>query len=744
MAAPVASVSMPQFISKGTYGTLYRNFGSEPHYVPEPDVMTKFFLVGTREFPAKYSYEEKEIHERVTKKFITQGNEILNIIIGNGKPATVKEQERNGTKYPENRYAPGDEKDYKPGAIRYFINILNQYNVLKLPYLGVNLWGSSNRGGLNLNLNIFIKTFETLILFHTAFIHNDVKMNNILYNPVNNTVSIIDLATSKKFVPSKNPWPTNAFQFHFTHPPDYISTRGIDAYTGYFNSITSDTKLSHDYYTLGLNQWIDNPNSVSILNAVWNDYFASPVDAKRLLWVGVTGDLYGLGISLRYSIRDVDPAVLATEYLLGYNPDGTENRKSTEYIIKVLQFLICHIHPRMRPLDYIIVKYFKILNSSTLGHEGKTTITIDDDPYTDISILNGAIPSINMPSGMAYGMPGSPITADDLKENMLIFAYLLSKSVDELTEYFNTEVQQSNAVVITANGNMPNPIRERYIKLIFANVYADADAYFQQGGFQGVAKLIELGIITASAAPASASAAPPSLASLAAPALGPPVDNSLPARLAASAASPPSLAAPALGPPVDNSLPARLAASALTPLPQVLPNAGSKKKHDGGMTKYRRFRKSRRFNLTKKRGGRVQPRNLVKVRSVRPLEKSNNTRRNKAVMYGEYQNDLIKYQLLISRPSGIINVLYKYYLSLSKKPTDDIFRLLLQINEFERDKLPIIQEMCASGKYGNLKEYLEENFTLNNRDDIDEIIEKYYGFESDDERFYYLNNLGKI
>jgi len=737
MAAPAYAI--PVYVSKGTYGTIYRNFGSEPNYAPEPDVMTKFFKPGSV-VESKYYAAERLIQQMVYATFITPGNEVINTAIGVGKSARVKRRNVNSIDYPEANRAPTAAGYYTvPGSYPL------EYNTVKLPYLGLDLWGSTT-ASLKLNLNTFIKAFETFILFHTAFIHNDVKMNNLLYNPANQTVSIIDLGMSKRFASGVNPWANHAdYPYHFAYPPDYISINGKEDYKDYYSTASPASIINHNEYTLQFDAWLENANIDLMLSAVWDDYFAGPIDDKRLLWVGVTGDLYGLGVSLPYSMRNADAAVNATEYLVGYNPDGTENRNRTDYIINVLQFLLSHIHPRMRPLDYTLAKYFKTLNPSTLGYEGKTIITIDGAPYTDISILNGAIPSINMASGMAYGMPGSPITADDLKENMIVFAYLLSKPLYELIPYFDTH-------------EPPFPAFGAFTKLQFANVYADAVAYFQQPGFQGIANLIELGIV-ASLSPLPASAAPAASAASAASAA-----PAAPAASAASAAPAASVAAnssarPLIG--ITNTHNAASAVSAnpdlaadpfanfaispitaLTPPPQVLPIPRSpKKKQDGGLTKYRKSRKSRRFNITKKRGGRVQARNLVKLRPVRPLEKSNkNTRRNKAAMYGEYQNDLIKYQLLVSRPSGIINVLYKYYLSLSKKPTDYIFRLLLQINEFERDKLPIIQEMCASGKYDDLKEYLEQNFTLNNRDDIDEIIEKYYGFESDDERFYYLNN----
>ena len=163
--------------------------------------------------------------------------------------------------------------------------------------------------------------------------------------------------------------------------------------------------------------------------------------------------------------------------LCGYNSSGDEIIKSTRSVVESLEFLLCHPHPKMRPLDYTIVKYFNTLNPNALGYAAKTKVRVGDVDYADISIFNGEIPVINMPRGMAYGTPGCPITTEDLKENMLVFAYLITKIRSVHIDYFNEK------------------IGDNYVNMKFAKVLADARAHFQAPGFQGIPNFLNLGIV---------------------------------------------------------------------------------------------------------------------------------------------------------------------------------------------------------------------------------------------------------
>jgi hypothetical protein len=314
-----------------------------------------------------------------------------------------------------------------------------------------------------------------------------MKMDNVLFNTATRNVAIIDLGECKPFVRGKNPWSRRVFPYFFAYPPDFNSIEGYETYTNYFYNADPgqlDYMKSIGYFTY----WATHDDVGNVLKSVWYDYFRGPYDAKRTLWVGVTADLYGLGITLRYSIRslsvkDMDRPV----YVCGYNPDGTEIIKSTGEIVEVLEFLLCHVHPRMRPLDYTIVKYFNTLNPDKITYAPKTKIRVGGVDYADISIFQGLIPSIDMPTGMAYGTADSPITKEDLRENMLVFAFLMLKAKDRLIEYFNEKAYGS------------------YVNMKYTKVLEDAKKRFESDRFKGIPNFVKLGIVIDTTVPSVAS-----------------------------------------------------------------------------------------------------------------------------------------------------------------------------------------------------------------------------------------------
>lgn len=482
-------MAAPRHLATGGFGTTYINYGSHDRYLEEPDILTKFFAAAANPGPEEIFNSERETHVYLHGSLV-QGpvgapvNPTVRTIIGLGIDPRGTQVTQRGI-YPEAQHRPANGPYYRLAN--------GMYPVFKFPFLGRNFWGRDDAAGIDsFSFNTFIKVFETFVLFHTVSIHNDMKMNNILFDEATRKIAIIDLGECKPFVRGANPWAGRDFHgnYFWSYPPDLCTnSQGRDVYSRYFQRAAvaaagvigwpGERRMGVfvDWKALG--------NVNRMLETVYDDYFAVPAafDNKRALWVGVTTDLYGFALTLEHSIRDLPGNIVNQTYMIGYHQeDGEEIRIRMSSIIRRLQVLITHIHPRMRPLDYTLVKFFKFMNIG-LGGGPQTMIRAGGNDYISVSILGGNPARIDVPRGMAYGSAGSPITGVDLTENMKIFTYLITIPSDEVIPYFS----QRDAGGV-------------YSKLIFANLLADANRYFQQPIFVGKPLYVALGLVPAAAA----------------------------------------------------------------------------------------------------------------------------------------------------------------------------------------------------------------------------------------------------
>jgi hypothetical protein len=490
------AAAAPRHLATGGFGTTYINYGSHNRYLAEPDILTKFFAASVNPRPEENYASERGTHIYLYGSLV-QGpvgapvNPSVRTIIGLGTDPRGTEVTQRGI-YPEAQHRPANGPYYRLAN--------GMYPVFKFPFLGKNFWGRDGGAGINsFSFNTFIKVFETFVLFHTVSIHNDMKMNNILFDETTRKVAIIDLGECRPFARGTNPWAERDFHgnYFWSYPPDLCTnSQGKAVYSRYFQggAVAGPGVIGWPgEQRMGVFvDWKTAPRVDRMLETVYDDYFAVPAgfDDKRALWVGVTTDLYGFALTLEHSIRNIPAAILNDKYVIGYNErDGTERRERMSTIIRRLQVLLTNIHPRMRPLDYTLVKFFKFMNPG-LGGGGQTMIRSGVNDYMSISILGGNPARIDVPRGMAYGSAGSPITADDLRENMKIFTFLITLPSDQVIPYFS---QRDRGGV--------------YSQLIFANVLADANRYFQQAIFVGRPLYAALGLVPAAAAAAPAAAA---------------------------------------------------------------------------------------------------------------------------------------------------------------------------------------------------------------------------------------------
>ena len=513
------AAAAPRHLATGGFGTTYINYGSHDMYLAEPDILTKFFAAAANPRPEEIFTSERDTHIYLHGSLVqgtvrAPANPSVRTIIGLGtdpRGSIVTQRRQMLTVYPEAQHAPGNGPYYRlPNGM---------YPVFKFPFLGRNLWGSDNGPGIDcLSFNTYIKAFETFVLFHTVSIHNDMKMNNILFDAGTRKVAIIDLGECKPFVRGANPWADRDFRgnYFWSYPPDLCTnSQGRGVYSRYFQRGAAAGHGVMGFQAerrMGIfTGWKELAEVNQMLETVYDDYFAVPAgfDNKRALWVGVTTDLYGFGISLEHSIRSLPAQIQNTEFVIGYHTeDGQEHRARMSSILRRLQGLLTHIHPRMRPLDYTLVKFFKHMNAG-LGGGPQTMIRAGGNDYMSVSILGGAPRTINVGADMAYGAANSPITAVDLRENMKIFAYLISIPSDQMLPYFS------------ARDN-----RGVYSKLIFANLLADANIYFSEPALIGTPLYVALGLVPAAPAGAQAPAQAPAQAR---------EQRRIPARLAAFA-----------------------------------------------------------------------------------------------------------------------------------------------------------------------------------------------------------------
>uniref|UniRef100_A0A6C0AN82 Protein kinase domain-containing protein n=1 Tax=viral metagenome TaxID=1070528 RepID=A0A6C0AN82_9ZZZZ len=467
------------FIAEGGYGIIYGNFSQLEN---EPNVITKFFN--------SYEGAQDEIvmHKNLFGIFIQGTDKVpvypkLTTIIGIGIPKKINGVNIRGIQYP----------DYKYNCIKNG----PEYAVVKMPFLGKNLWGDdygSGNGHTGLTFDAYMTILEIFVFFHTTAVHGDMKMDNILWDQASARAGIIDLGLTNQFRKGYVPWSKRSRPDpYFPWPPEF--------WTDTTRSGSSRDKYSSHYISYPANQtysppgaetfWNSNPGSVRMLKTVYDDYLVN-VDNTKCLTMGVTADLYGLGKTLVNSIRQISQVERNKPYLVGYSPNGDDIQYRYADIMRNLQLLFTNLHPKLRPLDYTVVRYFRILNTEFLPNAGnRTIINVNGNPYFSVRFLNKAYDAIDITGQqnvdnakvgnrvvMAYGQPGSPITIEQKKENMIIFSYLITKKYDQLKVYFQTQ-----------------GVDTRYTKLIYNNVLQDAVAYFNNESLKQKKTLQDLGIV---------------------------------------------------------------------------------------------------------------------------------------------------------------------------------------------------------------------------------------------------------
>jgi hypothetical protein len=119
-------------------------------------------------------------------------------------------------------------------------------------------------------------------------------------------------------------------------------------------------------------------------------------------------------------------------------------------------------------------------------------------------------------------------------------------------------------------------------------------------------------------------------------------------------------------------------------------------------------------------------------------------------MYSEYQYELIENQLAISEASGRINTLYKYYLQALPN-NKKIFSQLLKIPLGLEESLHI-SKYLQGGKLSELETYLTQHSEQESHNKSEKervfnelgirlVVEYYFAFAEDEERYMFLHTL---
>lgn len=450
----------PILVARGGFGTSYRNYEGN-----EPDVITKLYGVIRGDIP-EYRYSREEINKLITVKrefhinmaaehpayaFTAQ----MNTFIGVGPAVLVgKSAPSNGSRFPLYTHIPAN-------SYAFWQDANGLYPAVKMPYLGQDFSAGHN----NLTFPKILECFDLFVYFHTSFIHNDMKLNNFLYNPTTQKVSIIDLGNSKPFtlsVPGQINMPCfhGAGQYYFSYPPESIF---FDVQLG--QQISADLRLRYCNYFAGApivndteRGWIASTSINKMLETVLEDYFLTSAPStftlsdKQSLLIGITTDLYGFGMQLVYSLRNVN-ARYNTEYKI------SNNNVTFFEIIRRIQLLLTHIHPKLRPFHFSILYYFKKFNN-LFNNPESANLNINGNTYFKLSVFGNQVIYANPNSVMALGINNCPITTVDIQDNMLIFAFLIIKTRDEILAYFKSKTLG------------------KFTKLMYRNVFIDAIAYF--------------------------------------------------------------------------------------------------------------------------------------------------------------------------------------------------------------------------------------------------------------------------
>jgi hypothetical protein len=152
--------------------------------------------------------------------------------------------------------------------------------------------------------------------------------------------------------------------------------------------------------------------------------------------------------------------------------------------------------------------------------------------------------------------------------------------------------------------------------------------------------------------------------------------------------------------------------------------------------------------INKKINNKINSRKTMKHRSIKLNTVAPKV--SQEFMYSEYQFDLIQNRLLISEASGRINTLYEFYLhTLPNKKY--IFAQLLKIPMRAEESTRIsqyLQEGNVSELESFLSEHSEKDITIKSEKErifnelgIRLIVEYYFAFNNDTERFEFLHNL---
>jgi serine/threonine protein kinase len=456
----------PIFLSQGGFGTSYRNYAGN-----EPDIITKLYGLIQTDYPqelysrgeiAKMNELRNEFRINNAARYPAYRFSVgMNTFIGVGVEQQVGESAllANRTTFPIAAHIPSNAYTFWT-----VINPRGQrlYPAIKMPFLGENF----SNGHRTLTFPILLECFDLFVYFHTSFIHNDMKLNNFLYNPATQKVCIIDFGNTKPFRLSvagqiNMPCFHGVGRYYFSYPPESLFssiTLGqpipqylITQYYAYFATAANDPSIERG--------WISSPSINTMLEIVFRDYFRTnnagiyTLTDKHSLWIGITTDLYGFGVGLVDSLQNINPV-----YNLEYN---ISNRKVRFlHIVGRIQLLLTHIHPRLRPLHYSILYYFKSFNISLNNPARSAELKINANPYFKLSVFGNEEVYTNPNSVMALGMNNCPIPLIDVQENLLIFAFLIIKTRAEILAYFRSTE------------------RGIFSKLIYRNVYADAIVYF--------------------------------------------------------------------------------------------------------------------------------------------------------------------------------------------------------------------------------------------------------------------------
>jgi hypothetical protein len=463
-APPPTEYPNPVHVNTGGFGTIYGNYTGN-----EPDIVTKFFGRAPNPNPGQYYLEEHLNNDRIHRTLNMPAYNYIKNFIGVGR-SEHSLRRTVAPFYPDNTHVPANAQSF----FYTMVNRVNQYPTIKSRYLGKQYWGDNLRGGLRvLDFPIIIKTLELFTLFNTVLIHRDMKMNNILLNTATLNPAIIDLGLSTRFALDRPAW-RGIGGFFFALPPesmfntldDFTNLQNKTAYLHYFRNLPAA-----GIRTLGCCMyWMELANIENMLDNVYNDYFYNGAVRRRItpemsLRLGLTGDLYGFGITLSHSMRSIEQDRRDRRYIISYDRlTGQPITARYMTIIRSLELLLTHIHPRLRPLAKTASLYLRTLNSNdtNMNTDDRTIIFVNGERYCTTGLF-GKQPDINIQKQdaiMAPGIRNCPITDELLDQDMVVFAFLIQKPSDELKAYFTT----------LNNRN--------YTKLIYANVLRDAVDHF--------------------------------------------------------------------------------------------------------------------------------------------------------------------------------------------------------------------------------------------------------------------------